>query len=376
MATFLDLFKEYGVLPFIIIISAIVFIHEFGHYWVARRCGVRIVTFSINFGRPLFSWLDKHGTRWQVGWLPLGGYVKMFGDADPSSARPDESVKEMTEEEKKVSFFHQSVNKRMAIVIAGPVANYLLAIIILTALFIFHGQPFTQPIVTAVVDNGAASRAGLMVNDRVVSVDGETISRFEDIVRIVSLNAGTPISMLVNRNGAEQTIDLTPDVVTEKSFLGEHHLGRIGITSDKVDFKKWSVLVALREATKETWNQSATMLRAMGQIIVGTRASQEIGGIVSIAKLLGNASSQGPWALVWIAAVISINLGLINLFPIPVLDGGHLLFYTFEKILGHPLNEKIQEIGMRIGLAMVVSLMVFALSNDLHLTSRIQALFS
>jgi regulator of sigma E protease len=372
MSFLISAFKEYGVLPFILILSAIVFVHEFGHYWVARRCGIRIVTFSIGFGKPLFGWSDQHGTRWQVGWLPLGGYVKMFGDADPSSALPDETVAEMTDEEKKVSFFHQDVNKRMAVVIAGPVANYILAVVLIAVMFMFHGQAFTQPVITAVIENGVAAHAGLEIGDKVLSIDGEAITRFEDIVRIVTLNAGTPITMEIERKGADQA----PDVIAEKNFLGEHHMGRIGITSDKVDYIKWPPVKAVREATIETWNQSATMLRAIGQIVTGVRASKEIGGVVSIARLLGSAAQQGAWALVWIAAIISINLGLINLFPIPVLDGGHMMFYILEKILGRPVNERVREFGMRVGFAMIVCLMVFALSNDLHLTSKIQSLFS
>jgi regulator of sigma E protease len=371
MSFLISAFKEYGVLPFILILSAIVFVHEFGHYWVARRCGIRIVTFSIGFGKPLFGWSDQHGTRWQVGWLPLGGYVKMFGDADPSSALPDETVAEMTDEEKKVSFFHQDVNKRMAVVIAGPVANYILAVVLIAVMFMFHGQAFTQPVITAVIENGVAAHAGLEIGDKVLSIDGEAITRFEDIVRIVTLNAGTPITMEIERKGADQAITLTPDVIAEKNFLGEHHMGRIGITSDKVDYIKWPPVKAVREATIETWNQSATMLRAIGQIVTGVRASKEIGGVVSIARLLGSAAQQGAWALVWIAAIISINLGLINLFPIPVLDGGHMMFYILEKILGRPVNERVREFGMRVGFAMIVCLMVFALSNDLHLTSKI-----
>ena len=189
-----------------LVISVVVFVHEFGHYWVARRCGIRVISFSIGFGKALFSWTDKHGTKWQVAWLPFGGYVKMFGDADPSSARPDKAVKEMTEEEKKVSFFHQSVNKRMAVVVAGPATNYLFAILALAVLFMFQGQPYSPPIVGGLQENGAAAHAGLLPGDKFVSVDGEHVARFEDIKRIVSMSTGAAMPVVIERNGAMQTL--------------------------------------------------------------------------------------------------------------------------------------------------------------------------
>ena len=370
---------QHYALPFILVISVIVFVHEFGHYWVARRCGIRVLSFSIGFGRPLLKWTDKHGTCWQIAWMPMGGYVKMFGDADPAST-PDESVKNMTEEEKKVSFFHQTVGKRMAVVVAGPAANYIFAIIVLAVLFMFQGQPYSPPLVGGLQENGVAAHAGLQPGDKVISIDGEHIARFEDIKRLVSLNNGTAMQFVVERDGGDQSFSLTPEVTAQTDrFGGEHRMGKVGIISKDLAYKKWPPLKAVKQATIETWDLSVSTLKANGQMIIGARGSEEIGGPLRIAEMSGHVAEEGAWALVWFMGIISINLGLINLFPVPLLDGGHLLFYGIEKIFGRPLNTKTQEIGFRIGLTLVVSLMVFATWNDLvHLEviSKIRALFS
>jgi regulator of sigma E protease len=366
-------------LPFIFVISIVVFVHEFGHYWVARRCGIRVVSFSIGFGHPLFSWTDRHGTKWQVAWLPLGGYVKMFGDADPAST-PDAAVKTMTDEEKKVSFFHQSVNKRMAVVAAGPTFNYLFAIVALALLFMFQGQPFSPPVVGNLQENSVAAAAGLQQGDKFISIDGEAISRFEDIKRLVALNPGTPMAVVIERAGATRSFTLTPEISTQTDRFGDaHRLGKIGIVSDKLDYIKWPPLKAVRQAALESYDLTASTLRAIGQMIMGMRGSEELGGPLRIAEMSGHIAQEGGWALVWFMAIISINLGLVNLFPVPLLDGGHLLFYVCEKIIGRPLGDKVQEAGMRAGLVLVVSLMVFSTWNDLvHLEviAKIRALFS
>jgi regulator of sigma E protease len=378
MLDFLSLAQHYA-LPFIVVISVVVFVHEFGHYLVARACGIRIVSFSIGFGRKLFGWTDKSGTLWQVACLPLGGYVKMYGDADPAST-PDESVKTMTEEEKKISFFHQSVGKRMAVVSAGPLSNYIFAILALAVLFMFQGQPYSPPMVGGLQENSVAAQGGILAGDRVVSIDGRDIFRFEDIKRTIAINPGTPVSVIVERNGNLQTFTLTPKVTVQKDrFGGEHRIGLLGIISDKIEYKKRLPLEAMRYAAIESWNMSVDTLEAVGQIIKGTRGSGEIGGPLRIAEMSGRIAEDGVWALLWFMAIISINLGLINLFPVPLLDGGHLLFYSLEKLFGRPINEKAQEAGLRIGFVLVTSLMLFATWNDLvHLDviSKIRTLFS
>ncbi len=378
MPHILSILHDYA-LPFILVISVVVFVHEFGHYWVARRCGIRVMSFSIGFGKPIFSWKDKHGTQWQVAWLPLGGYVKMFGDADPASS-PDESVKTMTDDEKKVAFYHQSVAKRAAVVIAGPAVNYIFAIIVLAVLFVFQGQPYSPPTIGTVQEGGVAAQAGLHGGDKVTAIDGTDVSRFEDIKRMVSMSVGAPMQFDIERDGAAQTITLTPEMsVQTDHFGGEHRMGKIGIVSNALEYKEWPPLQAVQHAALETWHLSTDTLKAIGQMILGTRASDEIGGPLRIAEMSGHIAQDGVWALVWFMAVISVNLGLINLFPVPLLDGGHLMFYAYEAVFKRPLPEKAQEIGMRIGLTMVASLMIFATWNDLvHLEviAKIKALFS
>ena len=378
MSSLLSVAQHY-LLPFILVISVVVFVHEFGHYWVARRCGIRVMSFSIGFGHPLIKWKDKHGTQWQIAWLPLGGYVKMFGDADPSSARPEDGVKEMTEDEKKVAFYHQKVDKRMAVVVAGPAFNYIFAILVFAVLFAVQGQPYSPPIISGVQENGVAAAAGLQPGDKVVSIDGTTIDRFEDIKRIVALSPGQNLHFTVERQGKTQDFTLTPEnAVQTDHFGGEHKMGKIGIVSNNLDYKKWPPLQAVQHAAIETWNLSTGTLKAIGQMIMGTRGSDEIGGPLRIAEMSGHVAQDGVWAIVWFMAVISVNLGLINLFPVPLLDGGHLVFYVFEKIARRPLPEKVQEGAMRVGLAMVVSLMLFSTWNDLvHLNviAKIRGLF-
>ena len=378
MQSLFSLLQNYA-LPFVLVISVVVFVHEFGHYWIARRCGIKIESFSLGFGRKIFGWVDKHGTQWQVAWLPLGGYVKMFGDADPAST-PDESVKTMTEEEKKVAFFHQSVGKRMAVVAAGPVTNYLFAMVVLAILFVFQGQPYSPAAAGEVLENSVAAQAGIQAGDTILSIGGRGVERFEDVKRHIGMNAGTPVDVVIDRAGQQITYTLTPEVTVQTDrFGGEHRMGRIGIVSHKAEHRKLSPLMAVQQAGAELVNISMDTLQAVGQMIMGTRGSEEIGGPLRIAEMSGNVAQDGGWALFWFMGVISINLGLINLFPIPLLDGGHLVFYTLEALFRRPVNERVQEIGMRIGLTLVVTLMVFATWNDLvHLkvVAKIVDLFS
>ena len=365
---------------FLVVLSVVVFVHEFGHFWVARRLGVRIDTFSIGFGKEIFGWNDKYGTRWKLSWLPLGGYVKMFGDADASSSRPDEKVKGLSEEEKKHSFWHMGVGTRMAVTAAGPIFNYIFAVIVLALLFAISGQPFTPPVVDSITENSAAARAGIMVNDRVTNIDGARIERFEDIKRVVALNMGTPMSVEIERGGAKQIISVTPEVVLTTDRLGgEHRLGRLGIVSHDVEFKDLNPLSAAKQSLVETWEITSGTLKAVGQMVMGTRGAEELGGPLRIAEMSGKVAKQGVSAVFWFLAIISINLGLINFFPIPLLDGGNLVFYVAELMRGRPMSENTQEMGSRIGLFLVVSLMVFATWNDLvHLRviSYLSRLFS
>jgi regulator of sigma E protease len=353
------------VIPFLVVLTVLVFVHELGHYWVARRNGVRIETFSIGFGPELFGRTDRAGTRWKISAIPLGGYVKMFGDADAAST-PSGAVRHMTPEEREVSFFHKRLGQRAAIVAAGPIANFLFAIIGLTLLFSLYGQPFTPADIGSIQPDSAAAQAGMMPGDVIVEVDGQAIERFEEVQQIVRLNQGTPLAMVVQRDGKRLPITATPQVTTITDRMGNYHTsGLLGIGRAGVEYRRHDPLTALWQAGRETVNLTAGTLSAVGQMIAGSRGTEELGGPLRIAQMSGEVAQSGVIALVWFMAILSVNLGLINLFPIPMLDGGHLLFYAVEAIRGKPLGDRAQEYGFRIGLALVLTLMVFATWNDL-----------
>jgi regulator of sigma E protease len=351
---------------FLLVLTILVFVHELGHYLIARRSGVRIEVFSIGFGPELFGWHDRAGTRWKFSAIPLGGYVKMFGDSDPSSSLGVARLGEMTEAERQVSFHHKRLGQRAAIVGGGPLANFAFAIVILALLFSTYGQPFTPADVGQVQAGSAADKGGIKVGDAIVSIDGGTISRFEDVQQIVRLNPGEPMTLVVRRDGQLVTLHVTParTEMTDR-FGNRHEIGLLGIGRSGVEYVKRNPIAAVGQAFSETWNLSVSTLQAMWQIVIGTRASDELGGPLRIAQMSGEVAEGGVVPLLWFMAVLSINLGLINLFPVPVLDGGHLLFYAAEAIRGKPLGQRAQEYGFRIGLALVLTLMVFATWNDL-----------
>lgn len=353
-------------LYFIVLISILVFVHEFGHYWVARRCGVKIEKFSIGFGPEIFSWHDSHGTRWRFALLPLGGYVKMFGDADPASSPDENKIAHMTDEEKKVSFFFQPVAKRAAIVFAGPLANYIFAWVVLAIIFMTVGQPFTKPVVNALIEKMPAISAGIQVGDTITAVDGTPVARFEELQQFVRLRPDQKITVTVRRGDKTKDIPVTIARDSMKDRFGnEHPMGVLGIKAQGLDFIKRDPASALYYAVRETWQFSKTTLMAMGQIIMGQRSSSELGGPLRIAQMSGEMADKGfvPWVMLMV--MISVNLGLINLFPIPVLDGGHLAFYAVEAIIGKPVSMGIQEGFYKVGMALVLCLMVFAFWNDL-----------
>jgi len=355
----------FAIVIFVPMLTVLVFVHEFGHYLSARRNGVRVQVFSIGFGTELFGWTDRAGTRWKFSMIPLGGYVKMFGDADAASM-PSDAVEEMTEAERAVSFFHKRLMQRIEIVAAGPLANFLFAIVVFSGLFMTVGQPFTPADIGEVTPGSAAERAGIQPKDVVISIDGQSVERFEDIQKVVVLNAGVPISIGVRRGGAELTLTATPTVIEEKDILGNvHRIGRLGISRAGTSYVRHDPLSAIWRATGEIWNVAASTLTAVGQMITGKRTTDELGGPIGIAQISGVMARTGLVPLIALLATLSVNLGLINLFPIPILDGGHLLFYTAEAIRGRPLGQRAQEYGFRVGLALVLTLMIFATWNDL-----------
>ena len=351
--------------PFLLVLTILVFVHEWGHYWVARRCGVKIEVFSFGMGPELCGFNDREGTRWRLSLLPLGGYVKMFGDAGAAST-PRDDIEEMTPEEKAVSFHHQSLLKRAAIVAAGPVANFLFAVVVLAVLFMTAGQPFTPADIGSVKPGSAAEAAGLLAGDLIVAIDGRSIERFEEVKSTVSMAPGQKLALTVERAGQRLTLTATPQssVVTDR-FGNTYTIGLLGITRPGLDYRRHDPATAVWQALRETWDLTTSTLTGVGQMIAGVRGTDDLGGPLRIAQMSGEVAQTGIVALVWFLAVLSVNLGLINLFPIPLLDGGHLLFYGFEAIRGRPLDERMQEYGFRIGLALVLSLMVFATWNDL-----------
>ncbi len=364
--------------PFLVVLTVLVFVHELGHYMVARKFGVRVEVFSIGFGPEIFGWNDTHGTRWKISWIPLGGYVKFYGDVGVAS-RPDTehlaahesdelgsepSVED--EENREASYHGKSVAQRSAISAAGPIANFLFAILLLAGLYTFSGQPFTPADVGGINEGSAADDAGFKVGDRVLWIDDTEIERFEEMQQIVRLSLGEQMAILVLRDGREVLINVRPRLTEYKDRLGNiQRIGLLGITRSGVQYIQHGPVKALINATKETYSIVGMTLKAVGQMIVGSRTAQELGGPIQIAKMSGQMAEQGLVAIIWFMAVLSINLGLINLFPVPMLDGGHLLFYFFEAIRGRPLSERVQEYGFRIGISMILMLMLFATWNDL-----------
>ena len=353
------------IVPFLAVLTALVFVHELGHYLVARWNGVRVEIFSIGFGPELFGWNDKAGTRWKFSLIPLGGYVKMFGDANAASM-PSDDVPQMSEAERAEAFPYKRLGQRAAIVSAGPIANFIFAIVVLAGLFSIVGQPFTPAVVGTVNEGSAAEAAGFLPGDEILAVDGQSIQRFEELQRIVALRPEEKLTFTVQRDGGEVTLEGTPARVERPNGMGEtQEVGQLGITRSGAEFTRHDPATAVWQATRETVSIIEQTFTALGQIIRGARGADELGGPIRIAQMSGQAAELGLTTVIYFAAVLSINLGLINLFPVPMLDGGHLMFYAIEAIRGRPLGERAQEYGFRIGLALVLTLMVFVTWNDL-----------
>lgn len=353
------------IVPFLIVLTILVFVHELGHYLVARWNKVRIEVFSIGFGPELFGWTDRAGTRWKVSVLPLGGYVKMFGEGDLNQSEPHAGA-ELTAAERAVSFKHKRLPQRAAVVIAGPAANFIFAIVAFAAVFATIGQSVTQPVVGQIMPGSAAAAAGLKPGDRFVAVDGNQISRFEQIQQIIGLNTGTSVSIVVERDGHDVTLTATPKIIIDTDRFGnQHRIARLGVQAKAGALVRLDPATAAWHGVQQTWNITAGTIEAVGQMIAGRRSGDELSGPVGIVRMSGEVAQGGAIALIGFMAVLSVNLGLINLFPIPVLDGGHLLFYVAEAIRGKPLGNRAQEYGFRLGLALVLTLMVFATWNDL-----------
>jgi regulator of sigma E protease len=445
------------VLPFLVILTLLVFVHEMGHYYVARRSGVRIEAFSIGFGPELFGWYDKHGTRWRFAAVPLGGYVKMFGESE-RVYEEDGTDRPLRADEKKVSFHHKRLGQRAAIVFAGPFVNYLFAILVLGTLFAVAGQTFSPAIVGTVAPGGAADKAGMRTGDKIIQVAGRNVERFEEVMqavgirpgehvnfvvehdgrvrsidvalgtrvltdkrgnqvpvgdlgaapfiapvvgrvvdgsaaeqaglapgdvfvslngkptptfddvrRVVMANPGVKLPLVVRRDGRAVSLTITPQWRTVKDRNGQVRKagGVIGVSPQAIFRRHQGVAESFVQAVRETYGITTATFTAIGQMIAGTRTTRDLSGPLRIAEISGDMAQNGAYSFFWFLGVLSLHLCLINLLPVPMLDGGHLLFYGFEALRGRPLGQRAQEYGFRIGLALVITLMIFATWNDL-----------
>ncbi|SCA55027.1 putative enzyme [Candidatus Terasakiella magnetica] len=360
-----DILFANPIVAFIFALSVLVFFHELGHYWVARRNGVKVEIFSIGFGPELFGWNDKSDTRWKVCLMPFGGYVKMFGDTDAASSGSTESEERpFSDEEMKVSFYYKSLGARAAIVAAGPIANFILAAVLFALLYMAVGVPEKfHAGVGEVVAESAAAEAGLEKGDLILSLGGQKLDTFDDLREIVMASPNKALDAIVLRNGSELAIKVTP----KAREAGDKMVGQLGIRPDaeQAEYVRYNPVVAVWMGIERTYDLSAQILSHLGTLITGGGSMKDLGGPLRIAQVSGDAAKSGFDSLIYLMAVLSVNLGLINLFPIPMLDGGHLVFYAAEAIRGKPLSERAQEYGFRFGLTLVLGLMVFATWNDL-----------
>ena len=355
----------YGIPAFLFLITVVVFFHELGHFSVARLFGVRVETFSIGFGRALYSWTDKAGTLWKISWVPLGGYVKFFGDADGASTPDREAVARMNAAERNVAFPFKPLWQRALIVIAGPVANFVLAFAILAIFFMVVGRMLTTTDVTAIAPNSPAAAAGIHAGDVILSIDGETVSGYEEIQQIISVSAGTRLPIVVKRAGRPLTLYATPreTEITDR-FNNKIKIGQLGILNRYPrTFVRLGPVAAAGAAIEEIRDIVSVTFRARTQLFKGN--ASQLSGPIGIAKLSGQVASVSFLALIQLAALLSVSIGLVNLFPIPLLDGGHLLYYACEGVLGRPLGERAQDVGFRLGLAVVLGIFILATWNDL-----------
>lgn len=344
-------------LSFLIVLSLVVIVHEFGHFWAARLSGVKVDEFSLGFGKTLWSCQDKKGTLWKVCLIPLGGYVKMFGDADAASATSDEAAKDFTEDEKKIAFPYQSLWVKAFISVAGPAMNYIFAIVLLTIFLSIFGMIVVPPIVSEVSKGSAAEAAGILKNDRIVEINGEEIKEFADVRRFVQLN--NVLNIVVLRDGKE--VPLTAHLSEEK---GGAILGVQALMSQE-HFQSVSVPRAFVESVKEAWEITTDTLVILKRILLGQRSADDMRGPLGIAEASGDAARGGVISFVLFLIQVSIGIGLVNLLPIPILDGGHLLFYAIEGIIRRPISEKIQLVALNIGLGLLICLLILTSWNDI-----------
>ncbi len=356
----------FWVIPFLFILTIVVFFHELGHFLIARWCGVRVLVFSVGFGRELIGFTDRHGTRWKLAAIPLGGYVKFFGDENAASVPDQDQLATMNETEKRVSFPHKNVGQRAAIVAAGPIANFILAIVLFAAFFAFYGKPTAPALVDAVQPGSAAEAAGFRDGDLVTAIDGRKIETFTDMQRLVMDSAGQTLRIVVERDGKEQTLTAVPKLVETKNALGfKHRQGVLGLRGKPGPLETVGIGSAFKLGVEESWMVVERTLSYIRGVFAGRESLDQLGGPIMIAQASRQVATAGFFPLLHFAGVVSISIGFLNLFPIPLLDGGHLLYYAIEAVRGRPLSERAQEYGFRIGLAIVLMLMIFTTFQDI-----------
>lgn len=367
------------LIPFLAVLTVVVFVHELGHFLVGRWCGVGVTAFSIGFGPEVLGFTDRQGTRWKLSAIPLGGYVKFAGDVNGASVPDVSTLSQMSAAERAVSFHHKSVWRRAAIVAAGPIANFILAIAIFGALTYVNGRQILAPRVEALQPGSAAERAGFKPGDLVLSINGRAISSFTDMQRIVSASADDTLEVVIDRDGRQVTLTAVPDMKEQDTPFGKQRIGLLGLQASRnpedLAHVRYGLVESLKLGVQETWYVVERTFTYIGRLVMGRESADQLSGPIRIAQVSGQVANLGGiGGLVSLMAVLSVSIGLINLFPIPLLDGGHLMFYAIEALRGRPLSDRAQEIGFRIGLAIVVMLMLFATWNDIvHLGASFTA---
>jgi regulator of sigma E protease len=358
-----------GLPAFLFVITLVVFFHELGHFLVARWFGVKVDVFSVGFGKEIAGFNDKHGTRWKLSWLPIGGYVKFAGDADASSRPDSEAALSMTAQERSGALMFKPVGQRAAVAAAGPFANFLLAIVLLTGLYMYAGHATVQPLIGQVTPGSPAAEAGIKAGDLVTRIDRTPITDFQQLPEIISVSGGETLAVGLKRAGRDLTIQVTPRLLKARDALG--NLGSqmvIGVRPDPkatVTREHYGPVGALGAACSESWNIVRTTILGIGQMITGHASADQLRGPAGIAQMTRQVAEFGFLPLLNLVAILSVSIGLANLFPIPLLDGGHLLYYAVEAVLGRPLGERAQDVGFRLGLVLVLGLMLLTTWNDL-----------
>jgi regulator of sigma E protease len=364
------------IIPFLFVLTIVVFFHELGHFLVARRCGVAVKVFSIGFGKEIVGWTDRKGTRWRLSMIPLGGFVRFLGDENEAGMPDRQALETLKPEEREHAFASKSVGQRAAIVAAGPIANFILAIAIYSGIFAFYGREVISARADVVVPNTPAERAGFKPGDLIVAINGHHVDSFNDMQRIVSVSTGEPLKIDVMRDGRLLSLTATPERRQTPDGLGSTQTGGIlGIQRNTkpgdVKLERFTPVEAVGAALSDTWFVAERTVTLLYGVIAGRESADQLGGPIKVAEVAAQVATLGFVALINLAAVLSVSIGLINLFPVPILDGGHLLFFAFEALRGRPLSENVQEIGFRIGFVAIVALMLFVTGNDLGIWHRL-----